>query len=54
MTSEMQVCAAEGSIVIVNVTALRSDAIIVSSTLIRTLTLPELSASKVSAFVQKK
>ncbi|KAK2666383.1 Tetratricopeptide-like helical domain superfamily [Fusarium oxysporum f. sp. vasinfectum] len=44
--TEMQECITEGSIVVINITDFRSDAIIVSSNSLRTIVLPELSASK--------
>jgi hypothetical protein len=53
-TAEMQACAVEGSIVIVNVTEMRSDAIIVSSTAIKTLRLSELAVSDTKRWLQKK
>ncbi|EXM12482.1 hypothetical protein FOTG_19018, partial [Fusarium oxysporum f. sp. vasinfectum 25433] len=43
--AEMQECITEGSIVVVNITDLRSDATIISSNSLRTVALPELSAS---------
>uniref|UniRef100_A0A0D2XSU7 CHAT domain-containing protein n=1 Tax=Fusarium oxysporum (strain Fo5176) TaxID=660025 RepID=A0A0D2XSU7_FUSOF len=44
--TEMQECITEGSIVVINITDFRSDAIIVSNNSLRTIVLPELSASK--------
>ncbi|KAJ9419210.1 CHAT domain-containing protein [Fusarium oxysporum] len=44
--TEMQECITEGSIVVINITNFRSDAIIVSNNSLRTIVLPELSASK--------
>ncbi|KAF5615633.1 hypothetical protein F25303_13750, partial [Fusarium sp. NRRL 25303] len=44
--AEMQECITEGSIVVTNITDFRSDAIIVSSNSLRTIALPDLSASK--------
>ena len=52
--TEMQECAEDGSIVVVNVTEMRSDAIIVSRTGTKTLRLPELDARKVKEWLQKK
>ncbi|WZH47126.1 CHAT domain-containing protein [Fusarium acuminatum] len=52
--AEMQECATEGSIVVVNVTAFRSDAILVSSHTITTLTLSEMLASDAEAWLCKK
>ncbi|KAH7159360.1 CHAT domain-containing protein [Fusarium sp. MPI-SDFR-AT-0072] len=51
--SEMQKCATEGSIVIVNITAFRSDAIIVSSTAINTLNLSRLAFKDATAWLGK-
>lgn len=47
--ADMQECAAEGSIVVVNITEFRSDAIIVTRTAITTIPLAELSASDARA-----
>ncbi|KAK2669884.1 Tetratricopeptide-like helical domain superfamily [Fusarium oxysporum f. sp. vasinfectum] len=44
--TEMQECITGGSIVVINITDFRSDAIIVSNNSLRTIVLPELSASK--------
>lgn len=52
--TEMQACAREGSIVVINATDMRSDAIIVSSTEIKTLRLSGLEPSKVKEWLQKK
>ncbi|KAH6883559.1 CHAT domain-containing protein [Thelonectria olida] len=52
-TAEMQECAAGGSI-IVNITTLRSDAIIVSPTTIKTLNLPMMAAEDARAWLDKK
>ncbi|KAI8406639.1 hypothetical protein FOFC_14109 [Fusarium oxysporum] len=51
--TEMQECITEGSIVVINITDFRSDAIIVSSNSLRTIVLPELSASKARLWVSK-
>ncbi|KAH7187622.1 CHAT domain-containing protein [Fusarium oxysporum] len=51
--TEMQECATEGSIVVINITDFRSDAIIVSNNSLRTIVLPELSASKARLWVSK-
>ncbi|RKK88945.1 hypothetical protein BFJ71_g12645 [Fusarium oxysporum] len=53
-TAEMQECAAGGSIVVVNITTFRSDAIIVSPTAIKTLNLPRLAAEDARAWLGKK
>ncbi|EXM12961.1 hypothetical protein FOTG_18569 [Fusarium oxysporum f. sp. vasinfectum 25433] len=53
-TAEMQECAAGGSIVVVNITTFRSDAIIVSPTAIKTLNLPRLAAEDARAWLSKK
>ncbi|CAM1508780.1 Fc.00g056280.m01.CDS01 [Cosmosporella sp. VM-42] len=53
-TAEMQECAAGGSIVVVNITEFRSDAIIVSPTAIKTLNLPMIAAEDVRAWLGKK
>lgn len=50
----MQACAAGGNIVIVNVSSLRSDAIIVSLTGIRTIRLLSLSAADAEIWIRKK
>jgi len=44
--AEMQECAAEGSIVVINATEFRSDAIILTRTTIKSVSLPKLSAAK--------
>ncbi|SPJ84208.1 uncharacterized protein FTOL_10725 [Fusarium torulosum] len=49
--AEMQECITEGSIVVINITDFRSDAIIISSNSLRTIVLPELSASKARSWV---
>ncbi|KAK2471360.1 hypothetical protein H9L39_17591 [Fusarium oxysporum f. sp. albedinis] len=51
--TEMQECITEGSIVVINITDFRSDAIIVSNNSLRTIVLPELSASKARLWVSK-
>jgi tetratricopeptide (TPR) repeat protein len=51
--AEMQGCTTEGSIVVINITDFRSDAIIVSNNSLRTIVLPELSASKARLWVSK-
>ncbi|KNB04348.1 hypothetical protein FOXG_16364 [Fusarium oxysporum f. sp. lycopersici 4287] len=51
--TEMQECITEGSIVVINITNFRSDAIIVSNNSLRTIVLPELSASKARLWVSK-
>ena len=54
LTSEMmQDAAADGTIIIVNVSELRSDAIIVSPTSIRSMRLPQLSAPDAKAWLSK-
>jgi CHAT domain-containing protein len=50
----MQACAVDGSIIIINVTEIRSDAIIVSSSAVKTLMLPKLSASSVKSWIGRK
>jgi hypothetical protein len=51
--TEMQECITEGSIVVINITNFRSDAIIISNNSLRTIVLPELSASKARLWVSK-
>ncbi|KAF4448532.1 hypothetical protein F53441_8069 [Fusarium austroafricanum] len=51
--AEMQECVTEGSIVVINITDCRSDAIIISHDLLRTIELPELSASKAWSWVSQ-
>ncbi|KAF9783588.1 hypothetical protein IL306_009168 [Fusarium sp. DS 682] len=51
--AEMQECITEGSIVVINITDFRSDAIIVSNNSLRTIALPELSAPKVRLWIRK-
>ncbi|KAH6874579.1 CHAT domain-containing protein [Thelonectria olida] len=53
-TAEMQECAVGGSIVVVNITTFRSDAIIVSPTAIKTLNLPMLAAKDATAWLGKE
>ena len=53
-TTEMQECAAGGSIVIINITISRSDAIIVSQSLIKSVNLSSLSVSDVKAWLSKE
>ena len=53
-TTEMQECAAGGSIVIINVTISRSDAIIVSQSLIKSVNLSSLSVSDVRSWLSKE
>ena len=53
-TTEMQECAAGGSIVIINITIARSDAIIVSQSLIKSVNLSSLSVSDVKAWLSKE
>jgi CHAT domain-containing protein len=50
---QMQACAIDGTIIVVNISELRSDAIIVSSNSIKTLALPELSALEAKQWVAK-
>jgi tetratricopeptide (TPR) repeat protein len=51
--AEMQECAAGGSILVVNITEFRSDAIIVSPAAIKAINLSELSASDAKAWLSK-
>ncbi|KAL9563958.1 hypothetical protein ACKAV7_011993 [Fusarium commune] len=51
--AEMQECITEGSIVVINTTDFRSDAIIISSNSLRTIVLPELSASEARSWISK-
>lgn len=53
-TAEMQECAAGGTIVVVNIASFRSDAILVSTDGIQTLSLPKLSASDAAAWLSRK
>ncbi|KAK8144211.1 hypothetical protein G3M48_006156 [Beauveria asiatica] len=49
----MQECAANGTIIVVNITKLRSDAILVSRHGIQSIVLPEMSALEVMAWLDK-
>jgi tetratricopeptide (TPR) repeat protein len=51
--AEMQECITEGSIVVINITDFRSDAIIISSNSLRTIILPELSTFDARSWVSK-
>ncbi|KAH6974920.1 CHAT domain-containing protein [Ilyonectria destructans] len=51
--AEMQGCVTEGSIVVINVTDFRSDAILISNNTLTTITLPELSASNAKSWLSK-
>ncbi|EXL42870.1 hypothetical protein FOCG_14438 [Fusarium oxysporum f. sp. radicis-lycopersici 26381] len=51
--AEIQECITEGSIVVINITDFRSDAIIIFSNSLRTIVLPELTASKARMWVSK-
>ena len=53
-TAAMQECAAGGSIVVVNITEFWSDAILVSPTAIKTISLPELSSADAKAWLGKE
>lgn len=53
-TEAMQACAVGGNVVVVNVSQLRSDAIIVSPTGIRTIRLPSLSAADAEIWIGKQ
>ncbi|CAG9984579.1 unnamed protein product [Clonostachys byssicola] len=50
-TEQMKRCAREGSIVIINITELRSDAIIVSPAAIKRIHLPDLSAAEATTWL---
>ncbi|KAI9759099.1 MAG: hypothetical protein M1840_003518 [Geoglossum simile] len=52
-TKQMQSCSAEGSIVIVNVTNLRSDAIIITADEFKVLLLPGLSARQAKDWINQ-
>ncbi len=52
-TEQMQNCSAEGCIVIVNITDLRSDAIIVSSNGLKAISLPGLDASRTELWIDQ-
>ncbi|RKK76947.1 hypothetical protein BFJ68_g18006 [Fusarium oxysporum] len=51
--AEMKECITKGSIVVINITDFRSDAIVISSNSLRTIVLPELSASDARYWVSK-
>ncbi|KAH7111457.1 CHAT domain-containing protein, partial [Dactylonectria estremocensis] len=51
--AEMQEYVTEGSIIVINVTDLRSDAILISNNKLTTITLPDLSASDARSWVSK-
>jgi len=51
--AQMQECAVDGTIIVINFTTFRSDAIIVSATTIKTLSLPKLSASEAEIWLSK-
>ncbi len=53
-TAAMQECAVGGSIVIVNITEFWSDAILVSPTAIKTMSLPELSSADAKVWLGKE
>ncbi|KAG7424334.1 hypothetical protein Forpi1262_v014530 [Fusarium oxysporum f. sp. raphani] len=52
-TAEMQECAAGGTIVVVNITEYRSDAILILPTIIDAINLPDLLASDVETWLDK-
>jgi tetratricopeptide (TPR) repeat protein len=52
--AEMQECAGEGSVVVVNITELRSDAILVSRNRVKTLPLSQLLASETAVWIRKE
>ena len=52
--AEMQECAGEGTIVVVNITEFRSDAILVSRNTVKTVPLSQLSASDTRAWLSKR
>lgn len=52
-TAEMQKCAGDGAIVIVNVSEFRSDTIIVTATVVKTLHLPRLGARDAQVWLAK-
>ncbi|KAB5581230.1 CHAT domain-containing protein [Coniochaeta sp. 2T2.1] len=54
IAAEMQECASGGTIVVVNVVMLRSDAILVSADAIKTVNLPWLTASDAEVWLGKK
>ncbi|KAJ4240578.1 hypothetical protein NW760_000861 [Fusarium oxysporum] len=51
--AEMQKCITEGTIIAINITDYRSDAIIISSNSLRTIVLPKLSASRAKSWLSK-
>ena len=51
--SEMQACAAGGTIVVVNITESRSDAILIQPSLVRAINLSELSGSEAKSWLAK-
>ncbi|RBA11796.1 hypothetical protein FPRO05_14233 [Fusarium proliferatum] len=51
--SEVQECITEGSIVVINITNFRSDALIISRSSLRIIELPDLSASEARLWVSK-
>ncbi|KAM7205892.1 CHAT domain containing protein [Rhypophila sp. PSN 637] len=51
--AQMQECAAYGSIIIINLTTFRSDAIIVTATTIKALNLPKLSTSEAENWLSR-
>ncbi|KAH7111459.1 CHAT domain-containing protein [Dactylonectria estremocensis] len=51
--AEMQECVTEGSIVVINITGFRSDAILISNNSLSTITLPGLSAFDVRSWASK-
>jgi len=53
-TEAMQACAVGGNVVVINISQLRSDAIIVSPTGIRTIRLPSLSAADAETWIGKQ
>ena len=52
--AEMQECAGEGTIVVVNITEFRSDAILISRNTVKTVPLSQLSASDTRAWLSKR
>jgi tetratricopeptide (TPR) repeat protein len=52
--AEMQDCAVGGTIVVVNITSFQSDAILMSRTVVKRLSLPRLLASEAEAWLSKK
>jgi hypothetical protein len=51
--AEMQECISEGTVVVINITNFRSDAIIIFNNSIRTIALPKLSASDARSWASK-